>query len=208
MRYKKPQLVTHSKITCRKSAARERSIRYIKAISNNSVFTERLTFKHFLEKLQKVQNSAARFVLKARKRDHVSPLLRNLHWLPFLARIKYKLSTFWHSFSFLFSVYLSGLLRAYNSSRQPRSSFWLRTICITKVKTKHLDIALFPILLLLFGILCFMIRVNVWWVYLAPQNIPRTISVLTLGNKVILYIVLYCSHVQSITAFKNRCEDP
>ena len=29
--------------------------------------------------------------------------------------------------------------------------------------------------------------------YLAPQNIPRAISVLTLGNKVILYcIVLYC----------------
>ena len=36
---------------------------------------------------------------------------------------------------------------------------------------------------------CFMIGVNVWWVYLAPQNIPRVISVLTLGNKVIL---LYC----------------
>ena len=34
---------------------------------------------------------------------------------------------------------------------------------------------------------CFMIGVNVWWVYLAPQNITRAISVLTLGNKVILY---------------------
>ena len=34
---------------------------------------------------------------------------------------------------------------------------------------------------------CFMIGVNVWWVYLAPQNIPRAISVLTLGNKVISY---------------------
>ena len=33
--------------------------------------------KHVLEKLQKVQNSAARLVLKAHKRDHVSPLLRN-----------------------------------------------------------------------------------------------------------------------------------
>ena len=38
---------------------------------------------------------------------------------------------------------------------------------------------------------CFMIGVNVWWVYLAPQNIPRAISVLTLGNKVKLYILLY-----------------
>ena len=34
---------------------------------------------------------------------------------------------------------------------------------------------------------CFMMGVNVWWVYLAPQNIPRAISVLTLGNKVILH---------------------
>ena len=33
---------------------------------------------------------------------------------------------------------------------------------------------------------CFMIGVNLWWEYLAPQNIPRAISVLTLGNKVIL----------------------
>ena len=32
---------------------------------------------------------------------------------------------------------------------------------------------------------CFMVGVNVWWVYFAPQNIPRAISVLTLGNKVV-----------------------
>ena len=32
--------------------------------------------------------------------------------------------------------------------------------------------------------------------YLAPQNIPRAINVLTLGNKVILYYycILYCNH--------------
>ena len=54
--------------------------------------------KHLLEKLQKVQNSAARLVLKAHKRDHVSPLLRTHHWLPIQARIKYKLSTLCHSF--------------------------------------------------------------------------------------------------------------
>ena len=38
---------------------------------------------------------------------------------------------------------------------------------------------------------CFMIGVNVWWVYLTPQNIPRAVSVLTLGNKVVLYRILY-----------------
>ena len=49
--------------------------------------------EHLLEKLQKVQNSAARLVLKAHKRDHVSPLLRTLHWLPIQARIEYVANT-------------------------------------------------------------------------------------------------------------------
>ena len=46
-----------------------------------------------------------------------------------------------------------------------------------------------------------MFGVNVWWVYLAPQNIPRAI-VLTLGNKVIFYcicIVLYVTKDRQIT---------
>ena len=47
--------------------------------------------KHILEKLQKVQNSAAGLVLKARKRDYVSPFLITLQWLPIQARIGYKL---------------------------------------------------------------------------------------------------------------------
>ena len=79
--------------------------------------------KHLLEKLQKVQNSAARLVLKADEQDHVSPLLRTLHWLPIQARIKYKLSTLCHSFfSDTAPVYLSVLLRVYSPSRQLRSS--------------------------------------------------------------------------------------
>ena len=35
-----------------------------------------------------------------------------------------------------------------------------------------------------------MIGVNVWWVYLAPQNISHAI-VLTLGNKVVLYFIVH-----------------
>ena len=41
--------------------------------------------KHFLEKLRKVQDWAARLVFKAHIRDHVSPLLRTLHWQPIQA---------------------------------------------------------------------------------------------------------------------------
>ena len=66
--------------------------------------------KHLLEKLQKVQNSAAKLVLKAHKRDDVSTLLRTRHWLPIQARIEYKLSTLYHFFfSNTAPVYLSDL---------------------------------------------------------------------------------------------------
>ena len=34
-----------------------------------------------LNKLQKVQNNAARLVLRVSKTDHISPLLASLHWL-------------------------------------------------------------------------------------------------------------------------------
>ena len=46
-----------------------------------------------LDRLQRVQNNAARLVLGRRGRDHGKPLLRSLHWLPVRARIEYKTST-------------------------------------------------------------------------------------------------------------------
>ena len=112
---------------------------------------------HLLEKLGKVQNSAARLVLKTHKRDHVSPLLRTLHWLPIQARIKHKLSTLCHSFfSDTAPVYLCDFLRVYCPSRQLRSSSDSRTLRIPHIRPKHLDSIHFPMLLLLSGILCLM----------------------------------------------------
>ena len=43
-----------------------------------------------LRKLQKVQNACAVLICWARKRDQVTPLLFELHWLPISARIAYK----------------------------------------------------------------------------------------------------------------------
>ena len=92
--------------------------------------------KHLIEKLQKVQNSTARLVLNAHKRDHVSPLLRTLHWLPIQARIEYKLSALCHSFfSDTAPLYLSDL-HVYSSSIQLRSTSDSRTLRIQHMKTK------------------------------------------------------------------------
>ena len=44
-----------------------------------------------LRKLQSVLNAAARLVSGRRKYDHISPVLKDLHWLPIRQRIKFKL---------------------------------------------------------------------------------------------------------------------
>ena len=42
-------------------------------------------------KLQQIQNSAARIIYKKKKFDHVTPLLKQLHWLSIRQRLEYKL---------------------------------------------------------------------------------------------------------------------
>ena len=44
-----------------------------------------------LERLQKVQNNAARFIVKQPRMDHITPTLITLHWLPVKYRIEYKI---------------------------------------------------------------------------------------------------------------------
>jgi len=45
-----------------------------------------------IRRLQAVQNAAARLVTGTRRRDHISPVLRQLHWLPVHQRTKFKLA--------------------------------------------------------------------------------------------------------------------
>ena len=45
-----------------------------------------------LNKLQHIQNAAARLVTDTRKYDHITPVLRDLHWLPIRQRIIFKLA--------------------------------------------------------------------------------------------------------------------
>ena len=45
-----------------------------------------------LQKLQVIQNAAARVATGARKFDHITPVLHELHWLPVRQRIRFKLA--------------------------------------------------------------------------------------------------------------------
>ena len=44
-----------------------------------------------LQRLQAIQNAAARLLTGSKKYDHITPILQDLHWLPVSARIDYKI---------------------------------------------------------------------------------------------------------------------
>jgi hypothetical protein len=44
-----------------------------------------------ISKVQHVQNSAARSLVGAKRRDHITPILMDLHWLPVTKRVDYKI---------------------------------------------------------------------------------------------------------------------
>ena len=79
--------------------------------------------KYLLQRLQRVLNCAARIVFKSNKYDHITPLLRELHWLPIQQRIEFKilLITF-KALNKQAPTYLTDLLISYTPSRSLRSS--------------------------------------------------------------------------------------
>ena len=88
------------------------------------VFRQIIDTVYYFQKIQKkIQNSAARIVFQSKKRDHTTPLLQKLHWLPIDFRMQYKIATLcFKSFTEpLFPKYLSELLCTYRPSRNLRS---------------------------------------------------------------------------------------
>ena len=47
-----------------------------------------------IERLQRIQNCAARLTTRSRKSEHITPVLRELHWLPLKYRLRFKVKTF------------------------------------------------------------------------------------------------------------------
>ena len=76
-----------------------------------------------INKLQRVQNSAARTVTKSSRFDHITSVLAGLHWLPIQYRIQFKIAV--TTFKVLTTHepnYLSELVRFHIPARQLRSS--------------------------------------------------------------------------------------
>ena len=73
-------------------------------------------------RLQKIQNTAARLILRLRKYDHISAALRDLHWLPVRKRIVFKiLLTVYKVTIGQAPSYISDMLTTYKPSRSLRS---------------------------------------------------------------------------------------
>ena len=78
---------------------------------------------HLTAKLQKVQNAAAKIIFKAKKYDHVTVLLKDLHWLPASKRIIFKvLLLCYKALHDEGPQYLKDLLKWHTPSRVLRSS--------------------------------------------------------------------------------------
>ncbi len=76
----------------------------------------------YLRKLQVVQNSAARVIIRVRRREHVTPILHKLHWLPIPIRVKFKvLMICFKCMNNLAPKYLSDLLEPYTPGRSLRN---------------------------------------------------------------------------------------
>ena len=76
-----------------------------------------------LRKLQRIQNSSARLIALTRKRNHITPVLFRLHWLPVYYRIIFKvLLLTYKTLSGMAPAYMSDIVRPYVPVRTLRSS--------------------------------------------------------------------------------------
>ena len=82
-----------------------------------------------LSRLQRVQNIAARILTKTKKYDHISPVLRRLHWLPVEKRIVYKLMLFtFYVINDMAPQYIRDLITPHIPTRSLRSEETCRLV--------------------------------------------------------------------------------
>ena len=76
-----------------------------------------------LNRLQLVQNAAARLLTGTRRWDHITPILASLHWLPVKHRISFKVLLFVYKARHnLAPPYIANLLQPPDSTRELRSA--------------------------------------------------------------------------------------
>ena len=78
--------------------------------------------KFLIDRLPNVQNCAARLVTGSKKYDHITPLMKQLHWLPISQRIIYKIVLItYKSLNGSAPHYINNMLKPYTPSANLRS---------------------------------------------------------------------------------------
>ena len=93
--------------------------------------------KKAIKQLQLIQNAAARVLTRTKKAEHITPVLKSLHWLPVNLRIDFKiLLIVYKSLNGSGPHYISEMLLHYEPSRSLRSS-GTGLLIVPRTKSKH-----------------------------------------------------------------------
>ena len=110
-----------------------------------------------IERLQRIQNQAARMLTRSPRRNHITPVLRRLHWLRISDRIIFKILILTHkAFHGVASVYLCELITKHEHAtartRRAQDCFLLSIPPISKTCAVSFLSDHFCVLLQLYGI--------------------------------------------------------
>lgn len=102
----------------------------------NALFTSLSTSA--VDRLQTIQNAAARLLTRSNRRSHITPILKTLHWLPVAVRIQFKILTLTSkALHGQAPAYIADLLHPYTSARSLRTNMQnLLSVPHTRFKTR------------------------------------------------------------------------
>ena len=130
----------HITAVCKAGYGQLRQIGHIRKYLNtdatktlvNSLVTSRLDYcnsllygvpKTFLQRLQTLQNTAARIITRTSRYEHMTPVLKELHWLPVSQRVEFKILLYtYKALNDQAPSYIRDLLEIYQPARNLRSS--------------------------------------------------------------------------------------
>lgn len=94
-----------------------------------------------LNGLQVAQNTAARLITRSKKREHITPIFKSLHWLPVIHRIKYKCLSlvFKAMYSEKSPNYLQHMLHSYTPCRTLRSGSQTTRLSVSRSSNAYGD---------------------------------------------------------------------
>ena len=106
-------------------------------MSRHFIFSSLMSKKKSIRQLQLTQNAAARVLTRTKKVDHITVVLKPLHWLPVCQRIDFKILLLaYKALNGFGPKLISDLLLRYEPFTPLRLSG--RGLCsVPRVKTKH-----------------------------------------------------------------------